>query len=52
MFMLYEEDNVFNWTRCVVVLRCWPMPHTSRSDESVAEQVTMKSLSVLLMCCG
>lgn len=27
----------------------WPMPHTSKGDESLAEQATMKSLDVLCM---
>lgn len=46
MLMLHEEGNVFNGYT-VFVLRCWPMPHTSRVMK--VEQVTMKSLDVLWM---
>lgn len=46
MFIQREKGNVFNGYT-VFVLYCWPMPHTSKGDESVAGQATMKSQRVL-----
>lgn len=37
MLMLHEKGSV-STESTVFVLRCWPMPHTSKGDESGAEQ--------------
>lgn len=49
---VYVGDNASKWWDISVCLSSAAGPCHTLGDESVAGQVTMKSLRVLLMCCG